>query len=262
MHQYAQTNLQLFNQLRREGYSNIELGCIFNAYKLVTSLYTGCFRPSGKTFIAHLVGTASILSFLRAPANVVAAGLLHAAYSSGDFKGSGKRGISKVKREHLIRAIGYEVEEYIARFTELQWNEQTIPAIYERLDALDPIDRDVLLIRLANELEEYLDLSILYCANVKQQEYAKHNEHLVVGMAEKLGFPALAVELTKVFKETASSEIPIELRYRCNQNFPFFIAPKRKNRPSLAPYRATIRKLRHLRSALIMRITPHFGRQS
>lgn len=77
MHQYAQTNLQLFNQLRLNGYSNTELACIFNAYKLVVSLYTACFRPSGKTFIAHLVGTATILSFLRAPASVVAAGLLH-----------------------------------------------------------------------------------------------------------------------------------------------------------------------------------------
>lgn len=249
MYQYAQTNLQLFNQLRRDGYSNSELACIFNAYKLVTSLFTGCFRPSGKTFIAHLVGTASILSSLHAPANVVAAGLLHAAYTNGDFGGSGKRGISKAKREHLTRAVGQEVEEYVARYTALQWNEHTIPAIYDRFDALDPIDRDVLLIRLANELEEYLDLSILYCANVHQQEYANHNHRFVVDMAEKLGFPALGDELTKVLRETTSAEIPVELRNRSGKNFPTFIAPKRKKPLSSRFRRAIDRRLRHLLSA-------------
>ena len=152
----------------------------------------------------------------------------------------------------MTRVVGSEVEEYIARYTALQWNEQTIPAIHDRVDTLVEIDRDVLLIRLANELEEYLDLNILYCGDVKQLEYAKHSHHLVVDMAEKLGFPALATELTNLLREPASTEIPIELRDQNGKTFPFFIVPmrkKRKKRFSLRLYRATIRKLLHLRSA-------------
>ncbi|NJP21002.1 MAG: hypothetical protein HC763_20665 [Hydrococcus sp. CRU_1_1] len=90
MYVYAQTNIQLFNQLRDRGYSNAELQEIFNAYQLTIELFTGQFRASGKTFIAHLVGTASILTHLRVSSKLIAAGLLHAAYSQGDFGGIGK----------------------------------------------------------------------------------------------------------------------------------------------------------------------------
>lgn len=105
MHSYAQTNLQLFNQLRLEGYSNTELGCILNAYKLAMYLFTGCFRPSGKTFIAYVVGTASTLSSLHLPAKVVAAALIHAAYASRDF-GNEEKGISDAKREQIKPSNG------------------------------------------------------------------------------------------------------------------------------------------------------------
>ncbi|NJL09589.1 MAG: hypothetical protein HC908_03480 [Calothrix sp. SM1_7_51] len=67
MHCFAQTNIQLFNQLHREGYSSTDLSLIANAYSLAMELFTGTFRPSKKTFIAHLVGTASILASLHAP---------------------------------------------------------------------------------------------------------------------------------------------------------------------------------------------------
>jgi hypothetical protein len=38
---YAQTNIQLFNQLHREGYSKAELNLIRNAYELARQLSTG-----------------------------------------------------------------------------------------------------------------------------------------------------------------------------------------------------------------------------
>ena len=85
MHTYAQTNIQLFNQLQREGYGAADLEAVARAYDLAIALTTGRFRASGKTFIAHLVGTAGILGSLKAPGPLVVAGLLHAAYAAGDF---------------------------------------------------------------------------------------------------------------------------------------------------------------------------------
>ena len=114
MHSYAQTNIQLFNQLKRDSYSDAELACIRNAYELAMRLFTGLYRASGKTFIAHIVGTASILSSLHAPAEVVTAGVLHAAYKHGDF-GNWAKGVSDAKREQVRRAFGDKVEEYVAR---------------------------------------------------------------------------------------------------------------------------------------------------
>ena len=68
MDTYAQTNIQLFDQLQHEGYTEDELNVIRDTYALATRLFTGLFRPSGKTFVAHAVGIASILGsnrFLR-----------------------------------------------------------------------------------------------------------------------------------------------------------------------------------------------------
>ncbi|MFB2935693.1 DUF6817 domain-containing protein [Aerosakkonemataceae cyanobacterium BLCC-F154] len=248
MHSYAQTNLQLFNQLSDSGYSKSELTLLYNTYQLVMELFTGGFRSSGKTFIAHLVGTASILASLGASGKVVAAGLLHAAYTNGDF-GDGKKGIDNAKREKIRLVLGEEVEEYIARYTALKWNEKTISAVGDRFDSLSAIERDVLLIRLTNELEEYLDLGILYCGELKYQRYINHSCDLMVEMAEKLGFPSLAKQLATVFQQTTLAEIPNELRNQSGENVSFTIAPNSyRKKLSLVWYPWFLSQLRRWRS--------------
>ncbi|MBW4661155.1 MAG: hypothetical protein KME15_20965 [Drouetiella hepatica Uher 2000/2452] len=223
MHLYAQTNIQLFNQLHQLGYSHVELESISNAYKLAVQLFTGRFRPSGKTFIAHLVGTASVLAQLRVSYKLVVAGLLHAAYSHGDF-GAGQTGRSKAKQKQVVQAIGQEIEEYIARYTALQWNMAIIPIIHQQIDILDDIGRDVLLVRLANELEERLDLGILYCGDSKSQRYAERDRHLSE-MAEKLGYPTLAAEFETVFKEIAAAELAREICNPTKQEYSTLVTP-------------------------------------
>lgn len=115
MQPFAQTNIELFNQLRRDGYSNADLSFVRNAYELAMDIFAGRFQPSGKIFLAHVVRTASILASLRLTAEVVAAGLLHNAYISGDF-GDDCPGISTAKRKEIKQALGPETEEHIARF--------------------------------------------------------------------------------------------------------------------------------------------------
>lgn len=209
---YAQTNLQLFNQLCRKGYSRTELKLIFNAYHLATKLFTGWFRSSGKTVLAHLVGTASILSSRNVSVNLVAAGLLHAAYSSSsNLRVKKHKGISSYQQQQLLQVVGSEVEQYVARYTQFKWNANRISWVHKSLDDLEPIDRDVLLIRLANELEEHLDLGLLYCTKAKQNKYSNHNSQLIVEIAEKLGFPSLGTELAAAQIKIALAKIPLEV---------------------------------------------------
>ncbi|MGB5708108.1 MAG: hypothetical protein WBM41_14910 [Arenicellales bacterium] len=75
----AQTNLQLYNRLQELDYSHQALGDLRDTYDLARELFSGLYRPSGKTFIAHLVGTASILAECRVSIEVIKAGLMHAA---------------------------------------------------------------------------------------------------------------------------------------------------------------------------------------
>lgn len=242
MHRYAQSIIQLFNQLRRDGWVNDDLVRVAHAYELSKHLFTGSFRPSGKPFLEHLVGTASILASLDAPPGVVVAGLVHAAYEHGDF-GTIARGISKAKREEVRRAVGREVEERIARYTNLRLSSQVLPSLRDRLEGLDAMDREVLLMRLSDTLEDHLDLGILYCSNAEvRQRFTERHGPTLVDMAGRLGYPALAEELLRAFEAVSSSPIPIELHAESNQNRAYLIAPRSyRTAWSLLPGKATHR---------------------
>ncbi len=186
---YAQTNLQLFNQLQQEGYSNAELKLVHTAYELAMRLYTGHFIGSVRTQIAHVVGTASILGSLHASTAVVAAGLIHNVYQNGDF-GNGQRGGSNAKRKQIRQALGEEVEAYVYRFPSLRLAPPTISRLSSSFEMLDQIDCNVLLIILAEQLEHRLNL-----------EYLTQNDRTKIEMAEKLGFPVLAAGFRRPIAE-------------------------------------------------------------
>ena len=213
MDPYAQTNIQLYEQLRNEGYSANQIGKIAEAYRLSLELFACVYRPAGKTFIAHLVGTASILASLNASIDIVIAGLLHAAYFNGDF-GTGVYGVTEAKRRRLRQIVGSAAEEYVARYSALSWfTEQRIRAVYRRVSDLNVIDRDVLLIRLANELEELLDFGWLHWSSLEgRRAYRDSSGRVVVWIAERIGYPTLAKELEEHLNRSAETDIPSDTR--------------------------------------------------
>jgi hypothetical protein len=247
MQAYAQTNIQLFNQLSRAGYRSADLEYLYRAYELTIRLFTGQFRASGKTFIAHLVGTASILVALRAPSPLVAAGLLHAAYTQGDF-GKGGRGISSTKRLRLIQVLGEQAEQYVAQYTAQSWNKAAIAVVYEKLMTLNAIEWDIILLCLANTLEDHLDLGMRYSEDsqrIGDGRYTDASRVLQVGMAEQLGFPELAAELMRVFDEHAAADVHASLRRP--KRFSFTFAPASyQRRPSAFLHRVLDGCLRRL----------------
>ena len=58
----AQTNLQLYNQLFAQPSTANDLGDVRAAYELAAELFSGLYRCSGKPFVAHVVGTASVVA--------------------------------------------------------------------------------------------------------------------------------------------------------------------------------------------------------
>jgi UDP-N-acetylmuramyl pentapeptide synthase len=222
MHAYAQTNVQLFNQLQSEGYSKKDRERVREAYEFAMRLFTGLFLPSGKTFIDHLVGTASILASLHVSTDLVIAGLIHAAYLHGNFGGI-RRGISETKRKQVRDAVGDKVEEYVERYERNPWGPNTFPVLCETLDSLDRFDRDVLLMCLANDFEHNLDLGSLYRENWPL--YIKRHGPSMVAMAEKLGFPSLSKEMAMVFKNINLADVGLEPRMRTTQDAAYLIVP-------------------------------------
>ncbi|WP_414565650.1 MULTISPECIES: DUF6817 domain-containing protein [unclassified Anabaena] len=194
MHLCAQTNIQLYAQANKLGYKTEDIYLISKAYTLTIEAFSGWFRPSGKTFISHLVGTASILINLKAPVDLVCAGLLHAIYAQGN--------LSSIKSQHLRQriylAFGAKTEEYIHKYTLLKWNHATLARVHEQFSILDNIDKDVLLIRLVNELEE--------CGESKYLKYSSHEIAMMASMAEQLGFSEFASEIRVAFSKEHSDD--------------------------------------------------------
>ncbi len=216
---YAQTNLQLYAQVRCAAYPEGDVDCVRAAYEFALPLFAGAYRGSGKPFIAHLVGTASILASVRARMPVVVAGLMHAAYASGEF-GDGSRGEAPWKRARLVSAVGAEVADLVTGYTALRWNTQTIPVIRDRLDTMGGQEREVLLVRLANELEDHLDLGVLYCSDAERRRaYLGTPLYRCVDMAARLGFLELAGALDDAFKKTLSADVPRAFRRREGESF-------------------------------------------
>jgi (p)ppGpp synthase/HD superfamily hydrolase len=216
---FPQTNLQLYAHLVDLGYSEQDLATVARSYELSMTLFPGTYRGSGKPFLAHLAGTAGIVATLRARAALVATGLLHAAYTHGEF-GNGWRGVSDAKRARVRAAVGPEIEDLVARYTALRWAPATIPAIRARLDAMTALERDVLLIRLANELEDHLDLGILYLGDAPRRlRFMREDLPAAVEMARRLGHPGLAESLTAAFDQIERAAISPVLRRSDAESF-------------------------------------------
>lgn len=166
---YAQTNLQLYAQLRAAGYAEADLARVCDAYGHAAALFSGQYRASGKTFLAHLVGTASVAASVRARVEVVVAALLHAAYEAGDF-GVPERGPTAEKRRMLQARVGPEVEELVARYAALPWTAPGISAFVADFADTPAEARDAMVVRLANEVEEYLDDGWVYVTERRQAQ--------------------------------------------------------------------------------------------
>jgi len=208
----AQTHLQLFQQMRSGGYSTADLVLVSEAYQLATQLFANRFRPCGRPFVAHLVGTSAILVWLQAPVHMVVAGLLHAAYQEGDFPNS-LEGMTHQKRKRVRAVIGEHAEELVASYTVSSRSLTGILASYARFDRMSPGERDVLLMQLANELDDYRDLGSNHAANAQErigviQECGQQQAE----MAERLGHPRLAQALRETHAGSIETVVPAPLR--------------------------------------------------
>lgn len=213
--QVAQTNLQLYNQLREKGLPLEDLVLVHRAYELLTTLYPAHFQADGKPFVAHGVGVASIVAGLDQPAEIVAVGLLHNIYGNGDF-GDGRSETATASRRRLVRAaVGARVEELLIQFRELRIEPHNIEQARRALPLRSGVERRLICVELADYLEKYVDLGILYW---DRSNWLVDADEIIgddlVAIASELGEPRLAEMLRTAFAATARmrAEVSPELR--------------------------------------------------
>lgn len=208
---FALTIHQLYDHMLRAGYGSDDLVRVRRAYETALDLFAGRVQNSGKAFIEHGVGTASVLVSLRAPVDVVSGGLLHNVYWNGDF-GDGVPGMTAAKRRELTRLVGSAVERYAAGFRELRWDGH-VREIRDRIESMDAVRRNVVLIRLAELLEHLLDRGILYTRDgAHRLEKVRDELPVLREISVRLGHSTLADDLALRIRELEASPVPEALR--------------------------------------------------
>ncbi len=206
---FALTYPQLMNQALSGGVSEEDLIRLRRAYELAEELFDGFYRGQGMPFICHLVRTASILLAEKQPIDVVSAGLLHSAYLIGQFEDGvcGRRTVRH--REQLVERVGIKVEGLIADYQALPWKSRfTFEELFRKQDTYEVPKRHLLAMRLANELEDYLDLSMAYRGLFPFRERIKDCGPLVIELARRLGLSLIADGLEEAYAAHMNFELP------------------------------------------------------
>ena len=213
MKQIAQTNLQLYNQLRHEGRAPADLTLIRRCYELSVTLYTGSFQCDGKPFQAHTVGVASIMAHLGASSVVVGAACVHNIYGNGNFGDGLREAVTPERRRLVIKAVGEEVEAAIDRFRSFRLHSDTIEEISSQLDTLSALDKELVTMDLADHLEKYVDHGVLYFGeSTWVTNFVDQHGKTLIEFAKRLGHDDLAVALADAFADTARQTVPPELK--------------------------------------------------
>jgi (p)ppGpp synthase/HD superfamily hydrolase len=218
-----QTNVALYRQMAGCGYTAEDVATIARAYTYGATLFSGRYRACGKPFVCHLVGTAAILVWLRAPISSVVCGLLHAAYQEGDF-GNYAHGMLEQKRQRLRSAIGTEAEDLIAAYTTSSRTGPALIKTHGRFGELTPLERTILLVQLANELDDYRETVALYAHNADfRLDNIRLSGRHQAELAQFLGYPQLAEALHETYRESLATEIEPELR--ANEDNGYMLIP-------------------------------------
>lgn len=143
----AQTNLELYAQAISRGYSSDQCRVLADAYVFALRQVFSLARGSGKPFIAHLVGTASLVMESGCPDNWVIGALLHAVYQQRIPFEAGLA--PEERRVVLADRFGTQVDELVHRYTSFESAD-----LGASTGTAAPAEADVLTLRLADELED------------------------------------------------------------------------------------------------------------
>lgn len=191
------------------GYPSVDICGVRKAYEYGMKLFTGYYRPSGKPLINHLVGTASVLAWLKLPAKVISAGLLHSIYLYGEF---GCRDSKKIKlwmRNKIRNVVGEDVEDLIEGYMVYPWGAEILEKIHEKIDPKDERVKLIYLLNLANELDDQMDLGPLYCeAFIHQDFYYEKGARMMAAIAVKLGHLEFSQRIRATYEAAKRSRRP------------------------------------------------------
>lgn len=217
---YALTYPQLMNQALAKGFPEGDLVRIKKAFDLALRMFDGFYRAQGSPFLCHLTRTASIVLSEGLPTDTVIAALLHAAYQHGCFSDHGIGKATPAHRREVELVAGPQTEALIHAYQALPWRDGHHCLVsVSQLSTADEIARQLLAIRLANELEDFLDLGMAYRGCFPLGEYVAGSRDTVIQIAHALGHPQLAQELDEVISANLRCHLSDRLTHRQMESY-------------------------------------------
>jgi dTDP-4-dehydrorhamnose reductase len=211
---YAVTYPQFARQAIATGFDDHALRELRGAFEVAQRHYDGLYRASGQPFLCHMVRTASVLLAEGQPLPLVEAALIHSAYDAHRYEHSTRPWPAPRVRRRLRRDVGSDVEEIVWAFHELEWDRIGTPELELLALARASLQhRAVLALCVANDLENHMDLGLLYRSGRRFKQRIESDGPTIVRMARELGMTVVADELATVFQETLTEPLPVTVRW-------------------------------------------------
>ena len=227
-----QTRSDLLDFAIERGYRTKALALIANSYRLAHILTDGAYRPCGRPFANHLVGTASVLIRYGFRVETVAAGLLHAAYSHSRPHPEGPDAAMR-EVEAALGGEGSEVERRVRGYMrrESRWGD--LSASSDSHSTLSVFDAEIMAIAAANEVDMRLSGEVRYSGRMDVIE--PHIVREISQVCKVLGVSGLSKTLVQARQSVVAAlpELMTNTRYsyrivRAEQN----AVPMRSNAPA------------------------------
>lgn len=206
------TRSDLLDLAVARGYARDELALIANSYHVAHILMDGGYRPCGRPFINHLVGTASVLVRYGFRAETVAAGLLHSAYTHcPPHQGGIKAGVDAVCT--AIGGKGSAVERRVRAYTLRESGDHGIAVTSADFSTLSVLDAEIIAIAAANELDMHFSGEIRYSG--RTDSIRPHVVEQIARVSRVLGVDGLyeSLRLAQERQTTVAREFVSRVQY-------------------------------------------------
>jgi hypothetical protein len=147
-----QTVTGLIEAAHARGYTTGEIMNIKSAHWTALLLSSGGYRPCGRPFINHLIGTASVLVHFGFEARLIVAALLHAAYTHAPkMRGNAQETVDAVAR--ILGGAGSPVDRMVRAYTlrDRRWAE--LAGLDDWQDVATTEDAETAIIAMANLID-------------------------------------------------------------------------------------------------------------
>jgi Glycosyl transferase family 2 len=182
---------------RSKGYKDHDLRQIGNAHWSALLLSNGGYRPCGRPFIDHLIGTASILVHYGCETRLVVAALLHAAYTHAPrIGGEPRETVNSIA--HVLGGRDSTIERMVRAYTVRSSRWRFLSGLENWPNVATMADVDTVLLSLANDAELHLSGEVRATGRTDaddQPAVAKAHEICTI-----LGIPGLAEATTRESK--------------------------------------------------------------